>query len=104
MMKPDELQQVRDVVDQAVSRLPILSKEELRGLVRDTVRETLTSLGVDEDDPLETQRDLAWLRDVRKASAGARAKAGAALIGLLVTAVAGACWLGLRALLREPGS
>ena len=78
-----------------------MNRDEVREVVRETVAETLTALGLDQSDPTEVQRDLAWLRDVRKASAGARAKAGAALLGLLVTAVAGACWLGLRALLRD---
>lgn len=103
MMKPDELQQVREVVNDAVARLPILSQDQMRELMRETVHETLTGLGVDQSDPLETQRDLAWLRDLRRASASARAKAGATLIGLLVAALGGAVWLGLRAMLREPG-
>jgi hypothetical protein len=79
-----------------------MCEEEVRALVREAVRETLTSIGVDQSDPLEVQRDLAWLRDVRQASRSARGKALAALIGLLVTAAAGALWVGLRALLR-PG-
>lgn len=80
-----------------------MSREEIQEIVRETVRECLTSLGVDQNDPLETQRDLAWLRDLRKASASARAKAGTALLGVLVSAVLGALWVGLRALLR-PGA
>jgi hypothetical protein len=64
------------------------------------VHETLTSLGIDQKDPLEVQRDLAWLRDLRRASASARAKAGAAIIGILLTAAAAAVWAGLRAVVR----
>lgn len=92
--------EIQEIVEECLSRAPLMCEDEVRALVKSTVRETLTALGVDEDDPLEVQRDLAWLRDVRKASAGARAKAGAALLALLVSAVAGASWLGLKALLR----
>jgi hypothetical protein len=91
--------EVREIVDECLARCPLMCEDEVRALVRSTVKETLTTLGVDEDDPLEVQRDLAWVRDVRKASASARAKAGTALIGLLVAAVAGACWLGFKTIL-----
>lgn len=94
--------EVREIVDECLARAPLMRADEVRALVKSTVKETLVTLGVDEDDPLEVQRDLAWVRDVRKASASARAKAGAALLGLLVTAIGGACWLGIKALLR-PG-
>lgn len=76
--------------------------EEVREVVSEAVAETLTRLGFDMSDPVQTQRDLAWLRDLRLASAGARAKAGAALLALLVSAIGAACWLGLKALLVRP--
>lgn len=101
MMKPDELQQVREIVDEALSRSPGLTRDQLRELMRECVRETLTGLGMDDRDPIEVQRDLAWVRDMRRASASARAKAGAALIGLILTAAAGAVWVGIKAALRS---
>lgn len=77
-----------------------MNREEIREIVQETVHETLTSLGVDQANPLEFQKDLAWLRDLRKASASARAKAGAAIIGILLTAAAAAVWTGIRAMVR----
>jgi hypothetical protein len=92
--------EVREIVDEALARAPCCSHEDLRALMRECVSETFDRLGVDQAHPLEIQRDLAWVRDMRRASASARAKALAALVGLLVTAAAGAAWLGVRALLR----
>jgi hypothetical protein len=92
--------EVREIVDEALARAPVLTRDELRDLMRECVSETFDRLGVDQTNPLEFQRDLAWVRDMRRASASVRAKGLAALVGLLVTAAAGAAWLGLRALLR----
>ena len=78
-----------------------MNREEVREVVKDTVRETLTALGLDAQDPIEVQRDLSWVRQTRLASAAMRAKAGAAVLGLLLTAAATAGWLGLKALLRS---
>lgn len=63
-----------------------MTKEEIREIVRDTVRETLTSLGVDVDNPLEVQRDFASLREHREMFASLRKKvflAAAAALGAL---------------------
>jgi hypothetical protein len=78
-----------------------VNREEVREVVQEAVRETLVALGIDAADPIQTQADLAWLRRMRKATASAASKIGAAVIGILVTALAGAIWLGARALLRQ---
>lgn len=96
--------EVREIVRECLEQAPIMCEDEVQALVRETVRETLTTLGVDQEEPLAVQQDMAWLRSTRVASAAMRARAGAALLGVLVTAGATACWLGLRALLgrQEP--
>lgn len=91
--------EVQEVVQECMARAPLMCEDEVRSLVRETVRETLTTLGVDQEEPLLVQQDLAWLRSTRLASAAMRARAGAALLGILLTAGATACWLGLRAIL-----
>lgn len=93
--------EVREIVDECLAKCPLMCEDEVRALVRATVQETLVSLGVDQRDPLAVQQDLAWLRRMRQATSSAGSKIGAAVIGLLVTALAGAAWLGARALLRQ---
>lgn len=92
-------EEVREIVDECLAKCPLMCEDEVSALVKSTVRETLTGLGVDHAQPLEFQKDMAWVRDVRRASAAARAKAAAALLGILLTAAAGALWLGVRSLI-----
>jgi hypothetical protein len=82
----------------------LLQSEAVKALITDVaakaaqtaVKETLTKLGVDHDDPLEMQADFRWVRDFRKTSAEMRNKSLLALIGILVTGSAAAFWLGLK--------
>jgi len=92
--------EVREIVDECLSKCPLMCEDEVRALVKATVHETLTTLGVDQASPLEVQQDLAWLRRMRKATATAWGKVGATLVGIVVAAVAGAAWLGAKALLK----
>ena len=55
--------------------------------IRITVRATLTELGIDHTDPLETQRDFAWLRKSRRGSE----EAARWVRRTAVTAFVGAC-------------
>lgn len=43
----------------------ILTVDQIKGIVADTVQETLEKLGVDVKDPLEMQRDFQTVRDFR---------------------------------------
>lgn len=70
--------------------------EELRAIIRETVRETMLELGVDSSDNLEMQRDMSFLRDLRKARDSMTAKMVAVAVGVLITAALGAIALGIR--------
>ena len=48
--------------------------KDLKLLIRETVHETLEALGMDVDDPLEVQQDLAWVRLARKGSESVKKK------------------------------
>lgn len=75
--------------------------EELKDVIAETVRETLTTLGIQAGDPIETQRDFQFLRDMRRATASARAKAFLGMVGLLATGVAYALWEGIKSALHR---
>jgi hypothetical protein len=76
------------------------NREEMRELIRETVQETvkttLTEIGMDTRDPIQLQRDMSFLRDLRRARDSASAKALAVGVGILVTAALGALVLGVR--------
>lgn len=72
--------------------------EDLRDLIRDTVRETLTTLGIEATDPFEAQRDFQFLRDTRKAATSAKTKAVLGLVGLAVTGLCAAAWVGIKSM------
>lgn len=94
-------EEVREVVRECLEQSPVMCEDEVRALVKATVHETLTTLGVDQADPLSVQQDFAWLRRMRTATSSAWSKVGATLVGIIVAALAGAAWLGARALLKS---
>lgn len=85
---------------------------------RKAVQDTLTKLGIDHADPLAAQRDFAALREVRqlvespdyqadlmhlrtwrKSMENVRSKGLLTVVGLLVTGLAAAMWLGIKGLI-----
>lgn len=77
-----------------------LTREEMRELIRDTVRETLLSLGIDARNPISMQADFRALREWRQAVQAARRNAALAVIGMLITAAGTALWLGIKAMAK----
>ncbi len=62
-----------------------LTEAELKKLVKDAVTETLTSLGIDSEDPFEMQADFQHLRNWRRASQSVRKKALLTLVTILIS-------------------
>lgn len=86
------------------------------------VADTLTRLGIDPSDPISAQHDFAALREVRKlvesreyqadlmhlrtwrkSMEGIRTKGVVTIIGLVVTGLAAAVWIGLKQLAAAGG-
>lgn len=84
-----------------------MTEEELTALVRAAVRDgvddALTRLGVDSSNPIAMQRDFQAIRQWREASEAIRRRGIMALVGVLVTGVAGVLWLGVRSWLAAHG-
>jgi hypothetical protein len=76
----------------------VLSREELHALVRSTVEETLTSIGLDHKNPIELQKDFKSLREWREAMQEVRNKTLLTVIGILVMGLAAAIWIGLKSM------
>lgn len=82
-------------------------EQEVRQIVRETVHETLTTLGLDVADPeavLAAQADFAYLRRSRRGAEeiGKWIRRGA--IGVAVTGFAALLWEGFKAALKASGA
>lgn len=79
-----------------------MTKEELKALMSEAVRDAFTKMGIDADDPLEMQRDFQHLREWRVAVASVRTKSTLTLFGIFISGAIGAAWLGFKALVNQP--
>jgi hypothetical protein len=71
---------------------------KLRDVIRETVKETLTTMGIDASRPVDVQRDMMWLRGTRLGLEDVKRKSTVTVLGLIVAAMLGALWLGFKAL------
>lgn len=70
--------------------------QEVRTIVRATVKETLLALGIDTDEPLEAQKDFQHLRAWRQSSDTVKSQGLVAAVGILVTGILGLVWIALK--------
>lgn len=63
---------------------------------KDAVNTTLTSLGIDVSNPIETQQDFAWVRNSREATNSVKKRTIMVVVGVVVTFVAGCIVAGLK--------
>lgn len=75
-----------------------LTIEEIRTVVKETVQETLTGLGIDTDNPQEMQANFIYLGKSRKGSEEIARWAKRSAIGVAVSATIWAIWTGIKTL------
>jgi hypothetical protein len=73
-----------------------LTEAQLRELIAETVRATLTSIGVEVEDPIIMQKDFAHLRSWRESTEEIKRKSFIALVTIIVAGIAGAVWASLK--------
>jgi hypothetical protein len=81
--------------------------DDIDAIVAASVRQTLLQIGLvttSDADMRETQKDFAYLRDLRIGSSAMKSKGVLAVIGIIVTALATLIWLGLNALFHAGGT
>ena len=78
-----------------------MTKQEIKRIVAESVRETLIELGIAHDDPLEMQKDFQHLREWRLATAMIRRKGILAVLGLVIAGAAAAMWLGFKEMIQN---
>jgi CTP:molybdopterin cytidylyltransferase MocA len=75
----------------------VLSAEKthlIRTVARDAVEQTLTTMGIDAENPLEVQRDMQHLRASRKGSENTRALVKKTAVPIICVGVIAAVWGG----------
>lgn len=73
-----------------------MTEAEVKRIVAETVEQTLLTLGVDTEDPIELQKDLAHLRAWRESMETVRKQSLITAIGVIVAGVLGLIWLALK--------
>ncbi len=97
-MESEELSKlIRDAVKESLSHEDeVLGKEELRDLMHEAVVDAMSTLGIDARSPMDVQKDMQFMRELRLTSEKIRQKGILTLVGLLVVAGAGAIWVGIK--------
>lgn len=75
-----------------------MTEDEFKKVITSTVRETLTNLGCQTDDPIEMQKDFAHLREWRSSTDAIKKKGTLTAVGFIIAAILG---LALKAFLGE---
>lgn len=73
-----------------------MTEAEIRKIVAETVKETLTRIGIEADDPLEVQRDMQHLRAWRESVATVKRQGLITAIGILTAGILGAIWMAIK--------
>ncbi len=73
------------------------SAVHVQDVVRTAVQETLVTLGMDASDPMALQQDMHFIREMRETSENIKSKGLLVMTGLLITALVGVVWIGIKA-------
>lgn len=96
-MESEELKQlIREAVSEGGE---VLDREELRTLMHDAVVEGMSTLGIDARNPLDVQKDMQFVRELRLMSEKVKQKTYLTMAALVAAALVGAVWLGVKSVL-----
>lgn len=73
-----------------------MNEADVKRVVAETVTQTLLTLGVDTNDPVELQKDLAHLRAWRESMETVRRQSLITAIGVITAGVLGLIWLAIK--------
>ncbi len=90
-------EELREMIRQELEAVQGPTAVHVQDVVRTAVTETLITLGMDASDPMSLQQDMHFVREMRQTSEKLRSKGLLVMVGLLVTALLGAVWLGIKA-------
>lgn len=78
-----------------------LDSEEIRELMKETVHETLLSLGIDTCDPKEMQKDFLYVRSLRESVEAVKKKGWLTIVSILVVGICALLWMGVKQFLAS---
>ena len=91
-----ERDEIKRIVDEVFDEKRVMRADDVTDVVREAVHETLLTLGVDAAQPLAVQQDMHFVRELRAASEKIQSRGLLVLVGILVTGLAGAVWIGIK--------
>jgi hypothetical protein len=91
-----ERDEIKRIVDEVFDEKRVMRADDVTDVVREAVHETLLTLGVDAAQPLDVQQDMHFVRELRAASEKIQSRGLLVLVGILVTGLAGAVWIGIK--------
>jgi len=94
-MIPDE--ELRELIRSELAAAREPTAVHVQDVVRTAVQETLVTLGMDASDPMALQQDMHFIREMRETSENIKSKSLLVMTGLLITALVGVIWIGIKA-------
>lgn len=88
-MSPGTVALLKNIADEAAER---------------TVRRFSTAMGIDPDDPMRAQRNMAFLDKARERWEGATGKVFLTVLGVAVLGAMHAAWAGFKSIVGAPGA
>lgn len=73
-----------------------MTEAEIRKIVAETVKETLTRMGIEADDPFEVQKDMQHLRGWRTSTETVKRQGLLTAVGILTAGVIGLIWMAIK--------
>ena len=73
-----------------------MKKDQMHDIIRQSVLETLTSLGIDINNPLDVQKDLQYIRRMREGSDAVKGNVIKAIIATTIPTCIYVVWLAIK--------
>lgn len=90
---------LHDLIQKTSQETAHAMRDEIRQQVDEGVSDAMTRVGIDMSDPIEVQQDMSWVRDWRKTARAVKRKGAITAVGILVTGILGAVWIGMKTML-----
>lgn len=91
--------ELHDLIQKTSQETAHAMRDEIRQQVDEGVSDAMTRVGIDMDNPIQVQQDMSYLRDWRKTAKAVKRKGAITAVGILVTGLVGAVWLGLKSMI-----
>ena len=97
-MEPEQLKELIEAAVKSSIREgeDVMSKKDLHELMHDAVIEAMSTLGIDARNPMDVQRDMQFVRELRLMSEKVKQKTYLTIVALVVGSMIAALWMGIK--------